>query len=260
MNIYEYIKIDKNEKPLDRMVNDGGMCAIFRTIACIGDSLASGEFEADDHGHDLYEYSWGQFLARSCGCKVYNFSKGGMTAKRYNESFADENGYYSPDLAAQAYIISLGTNDVCNNGQPIGKITDIDVNDYNNNADTYAGHLGKIISKYKEIQPDAKFFIMTMPRGSNYHRDNLKKQCRDLMEEMVGIFDNCYLIDLYTYAPVIDSEYSRKFSLGSHRNPAGYLARARMIESYIDYIIRHNPEDFKQVGFIGTPYYNVTVK
>lgn len=26
------------------------------------------------------------------------------------------------------------------------------------------------------------------------------------------------------------------------------------VTSYIDYIIRKNPEDFKQVAFIGTPY------
>ena len=36
---------EENEKPLDRIVTDGGFCAIFRKIACIGDSLSSGEFE-----------------------------------------------------------------------------------------------------------------------------------------------------------------------------------------------------------------------
>jgi hypothetical protein len=36
-------------------------------------------------------------------------------------------------------------------------------------------------------------------------------------------------------------------------NPAGYLLTARMIESYMDYIIRHNAEDFAEVGFIGLP-------
>ena len=35
---------------------------------------------------------------------------------------------------------------------------------------------------------------------------------------------------------------------------------ARMIMSYIDYIIRNNPEDFVQIGFVGTPYHNLTVK
>ena len=36
----------ENEKPLDRLVTDGGFCGIFRKIACIGDSLSSGEFQS----------------------------------------------------------------------------------------------------------------------------------------------------------------------------------------------------------------------
>lgn len=36
----------KDEKPLDNIPSDGGYTAIFRTIACVGDSLSSGEFEA----------------------------------------------------------------------------------------------------------------------------------------------------------------------------------------------------------------------
>ncbi len=98
MNIYEYINGTENEKPLDRIVTDGGFCGIFRTIGCIGDSLSSGEFEsckADGTKvyHDFYEYSWGQFIGRSCGSKVYNFSRGGMTAKEYVENFADKMGF-----------------------------------------------------------------------------------------------------------------------------------------------------------------------
>ena len=34
--------------------------------------------------------------------------------------------------------------------------------------------------------------------------------------------------------------------------PTGYILTARMIESYIDYIIRKNQKDFAEVGFIGT--------
>ena len=37
-------------------------------------------------------------------------------------------------------------------------------------------------------------------------------------------------------------------------NAAGYILSAQMITSYIDYTVRHNFEDFSQVGFIGTPY------
>lgn len=73
---------DLNEKPLDRLPEDGGFCGIFRTIGCIGDSLSSGEFESmDGNGlkgyHDMYEYSWGQYLARMVGAKAYNFRAAG---------------------------------------------------------------------------------------------------------------------------------------------------------------------------------------
>ena len=36
------------EKPLDTLVGDGGLCGVFRTIGCVGDSLSSGEFESLD--------------------------------------------------------------------------------------------------------------------------------------------------------------------------------------------------------------------
>jgi len=43
-------------------------------------------------------------------------------------------------------------------------------------------------------------------------------------------------------------------------NPMGYLLTAKYVMSYIDYIIRHNMEDFAQVGFIGTPHHNASAK
>ena len=80
---------EENEKPFDNIAVNGGFTSIFRTIGCIGDSLSSGELESNEIGkigyHDYFEYSWGQFIARDAGCKVYNFSRGGMTAKEYIE-------------------------------------------------------------------------------------------------------------------------------------------------------------------------------
>lgn len=265
MNIHEYIAIDENEKPLDRMVTDGGMCSIFRTIACIGDSLSSGEFESlDENGnvgyHDMFEFSWGQHIGRACGSKVYNFSAGGMTAKFYYEGFAESRGYFGEDKAAQAYIIAMGVNDVLNDHQTIGSIEDIVIDDYNKNADTFAGNYARLIQRYKEIQPDGKFFLVTMPRDNNEEKNAQKKEIRELLENMCKLFDNCYLVDLYTYSPVHDDKFKEKFYLSHHLDPMGYVLTARMIESYIDYIIRHNPGEFKQVGFIGTPYYNVSAK
>ena len=37
-----------------------------------------------------------------------------------------------------------------------------------------------------------------------------------------------------------------------HMNPMGYVFIAKTVDSYIDYIIRHNPRDFEGVGFINS--------
>lgn len=258
MNIYEYISVGENEKPLDRIVTDGGFCSIFRTITCIGDSLASGEFESvkgdgTKRYHDFFEYSWGQFIGRSCGSTVYNFSAGGMTAKAYMEDFADKKGFWDRNKLSQAYIIALGVNDVVNPGKEVGSIADVCKEDYKKNADTFAGHYAQIIQRIKELQPRAKIFLVSMPRGDDA-RDAKRKEVRDLLEEFTKLFNRTYLVDLYTYAPVNDEAYRKRFRLG-HMTPTGYVLSARMIESYIDYIIRKNPDDFKQVAFIGTDLY-----
>ena len=154
MNIKAYF-CDENEKPLDRIVSDGGFVGIFRTMGCIGDSLSSGEFESEDengkHYTDVFDYSWGQFIARRAGIKVLNFSRGGMTAGEYCKSFAEANDYWNPDKKCQAYTIALGCNDFGWANATLGSVDDICLEDYNKNADTFAGNYGKIIQRYKEI-------------------------------------------------------------------------------------------------------------
>lgn len=258
MDIKFFSGVKEGEKPLDRIVTDGGFCAVFRTIAVIGDSLSSGEFESKNvHGekgyHDYFDYSWGQFIGRSCGSKVYNFSRGGMTAKEYTESFAESNGFYDKYKLAQAYIIALGVNDLLNVNGETGDVSDIDLNDYTKNKDTFAGYYGRIIQCVKELQPKAKIFLVSIPKDGG-KSDEKKKEHRDLLKKFTELFKNTYLLDLYEYSPVQDKEFRDIFWQG-HMTPAGYLLMAKMIESYIDYIIRANQKDFKQVGFIGTDLY-----
>lgn len=246
------------EKPLDNIPEDGGFCGIFRTIGCIGDSLSSGEFETrDSEGkpgyHDLYEYSWGQYIARMTGSKVYNFSRGGMTGEEYWNSFADKNDFWNEDKLCQAYILALGVNEILCQNKEIGTIDDIDFNDYKNNKDTFAGFYGRIIQRLKEMRPDAKFFLMTMPKSDKGEIDDKKKQGHaKVLYDMAEKFDNTYVIDLYKYAPVYDAEFRKNFYLLGHMNPMGYMLTAKMTAAYIDYIIRQNPDEFKHVGFIGT--------
>ena len=264
MNIKDYY-FDPASRPLDRLLPDGGFCGIFRTIGCIGDSLSSGEFESMDGAgnrgyHDYFEYSWGQYIARMTGAKVYNFSRGGMTASEYCNSFAEANGFWDEKLLCQAYIIALGVNDVLNQNQPLGTTGDICPEDYTKNAPTFAGYYGRIISRLKSMQPKARFFLVTMPRGTDEVRNRKASEVTKLLYEIAGLFEWTYVIDLEKEAPVYDAEFYRNFFLGGHMNPAGYLLTAKMIATYIDYYVRKYPEDFTQVGFIGTPFHNAGAK
>lgn len=263
-NIKDFITIEENEKPLDIIKENGGYTAIFRTIACIGDSLSSGEFEYVNKKNetfyiDKFEYSWGQFIARMTGNTVYNFSRGGMTAKEYCKSFAEANNFWDKDKKANCYIIALGVNDLLNWDMPFGDISDIDLNDYKNNKDTFCGWYGRIIQQYKEINPTARFFFVTMPKENSIDDKNdiKKKEHKEFLEKLTKIFKYSYVIDLYTYAPLYDKEFKDKFFLENHMNPAGYYLTAVMISSYIDYIIRKNFKDFIQAGFIGCSEYRI---
>ncbi len=247
---------DSSEKPLDRLVEDGGFTSIFRTIGCVGDSLSSGEFQLmGDDGkwryHDKFDYSWGQFIARTTGAKVYNFSSGGMTAKWYIP-FAEEMGYWDAAKKCQAYIIALGVNDLCNCRQEPGSVADVDIENPDNNPDTFAGHYAEIIARYRRIQKDPFFFLMTMPRS--YPHDEVKagyqKIHHDLLHDFAKIVPRAYLIDFYEYAPEYDDAFKAAYYLNGHMTPCGYALTAKMVMSYIDYIVRHDIHAFDLVGMM----------
>jgi len=257
MDIKKFMASD-GEKPLDSIVSDGGFFKIFRKVGCIGDSLSSGTFETYIENdvkmnYDMYEYSWGQYMAREAGNTVFNFSKGGMTAKEFYESFDEKCGIWAEENICQAYIIALGVNDF-NRDYGIGTIDDVKKNIRPWNFATY---LSSIIKIAKSKQPEAKFFLMTTPRESidTAHRDNLKREHASLLYDLANYYKNTYVLDLYKYAPLYDDEFTKNFYLGNgHMNPQGYILTAKMVMSYIDFIIRNYPQDFAKTGFIGKPY------
>lgn len=259
MDILKFMA-DSNEKPLDNLVTDGGFTGIFRKIGAVGDSLASGEFETvNDDGsrdyHDCFDFSWGQYLARMAGTKVYNFSRGGMTAKEFCQSFADKHNYYSPETACAAYIVALGVNDA-NSGIEIGGINDVNFEDPFDHPDTFAGWYGELILRYRAISEDAKFFFVTVPDDKGLSEECMKKmlKIRGFLFELADSFGNAYILDLYEYAPEYGEEFRKAFFHLGHMNPMGYMLTAKIFASYIDYIIRQNPADFEEAGFIKAHY------
>ncbi len=260
---------NKNINPLENLVTDGGFVGIFRTIGCIGDSLSSGEFQSTKEDgsqgfHDMYEYSWGQYMAREAGCKVYNFSRGGMSAKWFNDSFEKECGIWSNEKKCQCYIIALGVNDVLNQKQTIGEIGDCEKEGYRKDGSiTYAGEYETIIKKIKAFQPKARIFLMTIPdngTASTAERYENSAKIAQLLGEFCEKYEFTYLIDLFKYAPKFDNDYRAKYFLAGHMNPMGYMMIAKYVMTYMDFIIRNNMEDFKQVPFIGTPWHSDKAK
>lgn len=252
---------DENERPLDRLVTDGGFCGIFRTLGCIGDSLSSGEFQSRDADgkpgyHDLYDYSWGQYIAREAGLKVYNFSRGGMTSAEFIDSFAKTKGFYDWDKKCQAYIIAMGVNDITrqiNNVTPFGKVSDFNKEEPEKSEKTSLGYYGRMISEIKKIQPKARIFLMTPPNDfPDEARRPYLKELSDAIYKFAEMFEFTYVIDLEKYAPPYDENFKKHFFMDGHMNAAGYMFTAKMVMSYIDYIIRHNMDDFTQIGFVGT--------
>ncbi len=250
-----------DEQPLDRLTDGYSHTSIFRRIAFIGDSLSSGEFETRDRDgnaayHDFYDYSWGQFIARKNGLTAYNFSRGGMTAEEYLDRFAEEQGFWDSAKACQAYVIALGVNDLFNRRMPLGTLDDVHPDDPSKNAPTFLGQYAAIVSRYKAIAPDATFFFVTFP---HLVEPELEETVQGMIKGLYGLserFDNTYVIDLYRYGPVYDARFQEQFYRHGHMSPAGYLLTARLIDSYIDYIVRHHPQQFKHIGFVGTdiPY------
>ncbi len=253
--------VREGEKPLDNMATDGGFCGIFRTIGCIGDSLSSGEFEGvAEEGkklyYDAYDYSWGQVLGRIAGSKVYNFSHGGMSARQFVEESASKFGWFDPEKACQAYIIALGVNDISavkGGNIEFGSLSDIGKTE-EDCPSTVIGYYTRIIHKYKKISPHAKFFLMNMPgcKGYDEPRQPYVDKLTEALYKMAEVFDNIYVLDIRKYGPEYDEEFRKAFFLLGHLNPMGYIFTAKMVASYIDYIIRKNPEDFKQIGFVGS--------
>ncbi|MCI8499027.1 MAG: SGNH/GDSL hydrolase family protein [Clostridia bacterium] len=246
---------DPDERPLDALAPEGGYCSIFRTICCIGDSLSSGEFEIyEDDGnrryYDIYEQSWGQYMARRTGAKVYNFSRGGLTAQEFLQAYAQEFDCYNEEKACQAYMIALGVNDlICRRGTVVGTKDDLLESGEQN---TFAWQMGEIVRRFRKISPESKFFFLTMPRDSADEWTNGRQEAhRAILYDMVKVFPESYVIDLREYAPVYDEKFKDIYFLNGHLSPMGYKLTADLVMSYVDYIIRHNYSHFKTAGLIG---------
>lgn len=217
-------EIGASEQPLDIIKETCGFAGIFKQIGVIGDSLASGEFEShDENGNivytDMYEYSWPAVLERITGTKYNNYSRGGMTAREYVQSWADANGFWQWN---QAYIIALGNNDSFVFGHPLGSVKDVNADCPQDNDDTFFGNMGKIVSKLKTIEPNARIFVVT-PQLRGEACDNDIRYIASELAKLCDMFEFTYLLDMTAHAPVYDAEMRKSVRVGLSSEPDGLL-------------------------------------
>lgn len=258
--------------PLSLIMRTAGLGGIIHKWGIIGDSLASGEMqcftdestsETDYKFVDMYQWSWGQRFAKLLGVDCYNFSNGGQTtigwiqggaALVHDETYPGGIGgggwdYAKlPENVKQGYIIALAVNDRARE-YPVGSVsTDIGIynpqTDTDTNADSYVGYYAGIIQRIKSIAPKAKIFCVT-PLDTRYN--SYSQAIRDI----VNHFDNTYLIDLAAYCPI---SWGGMYVMNGHGSAIGYEYTAYEINTYIDWIIRNNGNDFKATALIGTAY------
>ena len=243
------------ENPIAQIFQNPGWCTLIHRWGFIGDSLCSGEHEyAREDGtkvwHDVFEYSWGQRIVAAVGGAVgYNFSQGGETAKGWIEHFWDYPMNRNADISAkahpcQAYIMALGCNDKHNFAAGDAH-KDINLADYTQNSDTFAGYYGGIIQRVRSLQPKAPIFVVTLPHL--YGNEAISAQIR----AMADIFDNIYVLDLEKYAPEYDTpEFRARYFLDGHLNAAGYQFTAWMFMTYINWYMERNLPAFSEIALM----------
>lgn len=226
-----------------------GYTAIIRSWGFIGDSLCSGEMECYEGSVkkfiDMYEYSWGQQICRLCGSEGYNYSSSGQTVKGWINSPGERAWAKAKTTPHQAYIIALGVNDA--DQTTAGNVeTDVDFDNYENNADTFAGNYFGIIQRIRSISKRSIIFVVTDPRDNHLN---------EIIKKVPSKFEKVFLIDMTSLIPLYsNTEFIKKYKMGFHMNATGYLYTAYIFMHYIDCIIQKNPSIFKDIALWNTNY------
>ena len=229
----------------------------FLTMGCIGDSITAGScYYGPASGVAMPEHSWPSVLARATGNTYRNFAIGGIRTDNWLTSEKAAECYDGQHLCT-GYIVALGINDynyMNSEGLDpetfIGSTADINTSDYTLNADTFCGRYGKIIQKIQEVQPKAKIFVCT-----SYRDAQETSGFNDAIRSIPAVLQNVYLLDLKTwFDKAFNGGIINKMLRSGHFNAVGYHEIAFLISSCVDWVIRKNPTEFREIEFIGTDY------
>lgn len=253
--VAEWMNKTGGSNPLGNVGAAPSFVTMFRKIVHIGDSLTHGGFNTDSgNGGNIPAYSRPAIMEKMTGVPNLNLGLSGTGASRENTAKSwlvqMENDELFTTNPGDAYIVALGTNDISLYSSFTGDIAaDINTSDYTQNAHTSVGGYAEIIQRIRAIQPKAVIFCVTIPRSRN--TGTVADDANAKIKAIAEMFD-CWVIDLAAYAEAAGDEFSALYKNDSHNNALGYMLRAQQYIAYIDWIIKNNPEAFRNVQFIGT--------
>lgn len=243
----------QQDSPLANLGKTNVLTSIFDKYGIIGDSLSSGAQDTENGGNavDMPKFSWATFLEKATGCETVRLSKGGLQLKNWHSIM--ESKARLEENKCPVYIIMLGHNDTASD---TGSISDVDLTNLSNSSNTTQfGMYGRLIGTLRDISPDCRIFCVTYPI---YYVENYGTN--DIARTLPNYIDNCYCVDLWNYDENRKTESNTSFATPNpyfsklHGTVLGYKHWADIINSYIDYIIRHNLSDFADIGYINTEY------
>lgn len=236
----EAVEDDNIVTPITDVKQDGGYSNVLRKCGIIGDSLSCGALDTGNTARDNWEeYSWAKFMSRRTGCDLVKLGQGGLQVSNWLSSPYPTNILDSANIC-DSYFIMIGHND---QSTLSGSISDVDTSDLSQSADTTYGKLGKIVGKCKQANPKAKIFFITYPLIM-CENTGINTMLREVCNKVGG-----YLIDLYAYDKQTDY-----FKDSTHLTPFGYYTWSVEIMSYVDYIMRNNMADFRDIGYVTKDY------
>ena len=114
------------------------------------------------------------------------------------------------------------------------------------NAATFYGQYAMIIQKIRQVNPNAYFFVVTLPtNNASFNQRSVA------IRYMATIFSRVYVVDIAKYLPMYGTyPFVGAFYSNGHLNATGYEWTAYLFNTYIDWIIRNNYSDFGLSPFI----------
>ena len=151
----------------------------------------------------------------------------------------------------QAYVVGLGVNDTVTESN-VGSPSDIDLDNYNNNAESFYGNYAKVIQTIMEFAPTAYIFVFTIPKtgGTNRFSEIKNNVIKGVVAKLAS--DRVFVIETNEYSELFNLDIITDNAYSSHYTAIGYANIATINAIMLTDCMNMNADKLKDIAFI--PY------